>query len=83
MWNFDRYQRWMEQKKDWVRSDALGRGEGSGEAVTPAPAATAASAAALAPAAPTGTAARGSISIDEAMDIEELTDLARQIEKRL
>src|SRR5689334_1144401 len=28
MWNFDRYQRWMEQKKDWVRSDSLAAADG-------------------------------------------------------
>src|SRR6185312_10376220 len=26
MWNFDRYQRWMESRKDWVRSDSLAGG---------------------------------------------------------
>ena len=71
MWNFDRYQRWMEQKKDWVRSDSLGSGSD-----LPASAAPMTSVPATPP------AARGSISIEEVMDIEELADLARQIEKR-
>src|SRR6185312_14442862 len=71
MWNFDRYQRWMEQKKDWVRSDSLGGGADV-PPVVQAPAA----------AAPAASSARGTVSIDEVMDIEELADLARQIEKR-
>jgi hypothetical protein len=69
MWNFDRYSRWMEQKKDWVRSEAL-----AGESV---PAASSPPAA-IAPQAP----ARGSISVEEVKDIEELAELARQVEKR-
>ena len=72
MWNFDRYQRWMEQKKDWVRSDSLT----APDVPPPGPAPAAA------PAAP-ASSARGTISIDEVMDIEELADLARQIEKRV
>jgi twitching motility protein PilT len=89
MWNFDRYQRWMEQRKDWVRNDVLMGGEGaasgasgesSGVAVPPGVATRSPATAASAPAAPP---ARGTISIDEAMDIEELADLARQIEKRV
>ena len=51
MWTFDRYQRWMDHKKDWVRRDVA---EGGGPDELPA--ATA--------------------------DIEELAELARQIEKR-
>jgi twitching motility protein PilT len=74
MWNFDRYQRWMEQKKDWVRSDSLA----GGADVPPVVQAPAASL----PAAPTASSARGTISIDEVMDVEELAELARQIEQR-
>jgi twitching motility protein PilT len=76
MWNFDRYQRWMEQKKDWVRSDSLVGGDVLAPAapMTPAPTTTAAPA--------VSSAARGTISIEEVMDIEELADLAKQIEKR-
>ena len=77
MWNFDRYQRWMEQKKDWVRTDSLVGDVPAVEAPpilsAPAPAASAAGAPAV---------ARGTISVEEVMDIEELADLAKQIERR-
>ncbi len=77
MWNFDRYQRWMEQKKDWVRSDALTAREES-------PAAQCAGGARdFGPPRRPRRLSRGTISIDEVMDIEELADLARQIEKRV
>jgi twitching motility protein PilT len=51
MWTFDRYGRWMEQRKDWVRPSAP-------------------------PSAPPAEAA----PMD---DLAELTDLARQIERRI
>jgi twitching motility protein PilT len=87
MWNFDRYQRWMEQKKDWVRSDSLaGRDRPATDVsapaaptVAPAPAAPAV---APVPAASAPPAGRGTITVDEVLDIEELADLARQVEKR-
>jgi hypothetical protein len=34
------------------------------------------------PAASTPSAGRGTITVDEVLDIEELADLARQVEKR-
>lgn len=71
MWNFDRYQRWMEQRRDWVRNDELAGGEMPTASVPVKPA----------PAGPT-SAARGSISVEEAKDIQELDELAREIEKR-
>ena len=83
MWNFDRYQRWIEQKKDWVRSDSLAEAVAASEPptpVVPAAVAPAASPATLAP--PAASAARGTITIEEVMDIQELADLARQIEQR-
>jgi hypothetical protein len=67
----------MDQKKDWVRSDALtGIGEPpakSASAVPPAPAQ---------PAPAPASSARGTISVEEVMDIQELAELARQIEQR-
>jgi twitching motility protein PilT len=72
MWNFDRYQRWMQQKTDWVRTDSL-----SGAGDVPAPAG-APPASAPSP----SSSARGTISVEEVRDIEELADLTRQIEKR-
>lgn len=71
MWNFDRYQRWMEQRRDWVRNDELAGGEMPTASVPVKPA----------PAGP-ASAARGSISVEEAKDIQELDELAREIEKR-
>jgi twitching motility protein PilT len=35
MWTFDRYQRWMEQVKDWVRPSAPRRSAGTGAAAKP------------------------------------------------
>jgi len=37
MWTFDRYQRWMEQKKDWVRAAPAASGPEERDAVAPAP----------------------------------------------
>jgi twitching motility protein PilT len=72
MRNFDRYQRWMEQKRDWVQGDGVSGGE--------LPMGGLAAASALEPAAgPVSAAARGSISVEE---VRELDDLARQVEKR-
>ena len=83
MWNFDRYQRWMEQKKDWVRSDSLVGGDAAATAAALSPA-TAAPPAAPTAATPAAAAsqARGTITIEEVMDIQELADLAKQIERR-
>jgi twitching motility protein PilT len=83
MWTFDRYQRWMEQKKDWVRNDiaastavanegAAGTGSSAESVVAPP---------SLAPKAP-AVSAPNEISIDEELDVEELAELARQIERR-
>jgi hypothetical protein len=75
MWNFDRYQRWMEQKKDWVRSDSLAEAAAPSETPTPP----------VLPAAPSvapASATRGTITIEEVMDIQELADLAKQVERR-
>ena len=55
MWNFDRYQRWIEQKKDWVRSDSPVEAAAASEPsapVVPAAVAPAASAATAAPVPP-------------------------------
>ena len=85
MWNFDRYQRWMEQKKDWVRSDSLAGGDGplttGPRATAPVPA-PAPARGTPPPDAPASSPERGSITVEEVMDIEELADLARQVEKR-
>ena len=105
MWTFDRYQRWMEQQREWVRPAAAPATVADGEivrsatrVVTPAGKPSAPAAVPVrgpvsttlgqsAPAARKNTpAAPGEgpeeISIDEDMDLEELAELARRIERR-
>lgn len=77
MWTFDRYQRWMEQKTDWVRPvrERTAPGEEMVKAInvprTP----------------PRPTARRGAAeqqpdTIDEDIDPSEIAELARKIEQR-
>ena len=85
MWTFDRYQRWMEQKTDWVRP-ARERAPSTDEVKI----VSVSKAAANHPAAP--AAASGSnpvspdqpseITINEEMDLDEIAELARKIEER-
>jgi twitching motility protein PilT len=92
MWTFDRYQRWMDQQKDWVRPTPQPAIAGDGEVVRAATRVAMPAAAAARPAAPAAPAkARGKvtpldgpeeITIDEPMDLEELAELARKIERR-
>ena len=81
MWTFDRYQRWMEQKTDWVRA-----------APVPPPSADETLKVVNVPGAaprPTASEAKGGaaeqtpeISIDEDLDPNEIVELARKIEER-
>jgi twitching motility protein PilT len=97
MWTFDRYQRWMEQKADWVRPAARSApAAASADAVkivnvpnptAPAPARPVSSPIPSTAANPSSasTPARESsseISIDEDLDLNELAELARKIEER-
>lgn len=110
MWTFDRYQRWMEQKRDWVRpappvpgaaeieqpravmSPELPYAARAPQAGGVARATTGKGGAAAAGQAgrvgaprsspSQGTTAPDEITIDEDMDLEELTELARRIEQR-
>jgi len=98
MWTFDRYQRWIDQQKEWVRLAAPPAVAGDGEIVraatrvaTPAAAARTVASTAVTrapgrstPSRPSVTPAEGpdEISIDEPMDLEELAELARRIERR-
>jgi twitching motility protein PilT len=81
MWTFERYQRWMEQKSDWVRPPAAAPAdEQEAVKVVSAPKA-------LAPAKPAAprphpTEHSGEITIDEEIDPAELAELARKIEER-
>ena len=86
MWTFDRYQRWIEQKTDWVRP-AVVRPSPADESMkvvsvpkaaprhSPAPAA-AADAQRAAP------EQQSEMTIDEDMDLDEIAELARKIEER-
>lgn len=65
MWSFDRYQRWMQQKRDWVLPAAVPEQR----AVTPRPASARAAPVARPPA---PTRAPTEISIDENTDLAEL-----------
>jgi twitching motility protein PilT len=88
MWTFDRYQRWMEQKSDWVRPAARAAGAETSKFVsTPkAPAPSGPSSRASAPnTAAASTAPADSpteITINEDIDLDELAELARKVEER-
>jgi hypothetical protein len=96
MWTFDRYQRWMEQKKDWVRATPTATvAEESASAAPPARANLSNVGVPKAPvtkrprAAPsTATASRSEGSAGEApieIPVEEdldLAELAKQVERR-
>jgi twitching motility protein PilT len=91
MWTFDRYQRWIELKKDWMRPASSAAHAEELEKVTLAPRPAVRKAATGKPAAPESPAPRSSgaaaapredpieISIEENMDLAEL---AKEIERR-
>ena len=85
MWTFDRYQRWMEQKTDWVRPGH----ERTTPAEETAKIVTAAKTGPAHPGVPATAAGTGhaaseqpEITIDEEMDLNEIAELARKIEER-
>ena len=87
MWTFDRYQRWMEQKSDWVRPAARATGAETSKFVSvPKAAPSGPSSPASAPQTPsTSTTAADSpteITINEDIDLDELAELARKVEER-
>jgi len=87
MWTFDRYQRWMEQKSDWVRPAARAAGAETSKFVSvPKAAPSGPSSRASAPqAAAASTAPADSpteITINEDIDLDELAELARKVEER-
>ena len=78
MWTFDRYQRWMEQKTDWVHPVR--------ERTPPAEEMVKAVNVPRTPPRPTarrgGTEPQPQITIDEDIDPSEIAELARKIEQR-
>lgn len=88
-WTFERYQRWIEQKKDWVRPAAAAATSEERESIPLIPTTPARGAAPTRPAAPKRPVTRPQasaggdgpieISIDEDADLAEL---AKQIERR-
>jgi len=84
MWTFDRYQRWMEQKTDWVRPAAprSAPADDDMKTVSVPRGAPASTRAAETPAAGTASEQQPEITIDEEMDLNEIAELARKIEER-
>ncbi len=98
MWTFDRYQRWVEQQRDWVRPMAAPAGVAERETaakpeivrapvtpVVPRKGATAGATARAQSARPkpgSDGATPEEITLDEEVDLNEIQELARQIERR-
>jgi twitching motility protein PilT len=90
MWSFERYQRWMSQQKEWIRplsvspvADDPAVSARPAPVRSPTPTASAAPKAAAARRAPAqGSESAGEIVIDENMDLNEIAELAKRIERR-
>jgi twitching motility protein PilT len=84
MWTFERYQRWMEQKKDWARPAAPVATAADDTDLTPATRQAPLPRKTRAPAsASTAAHADGAIEIhDEQIDLAEIAELAKAIERR-
>lgn len=84
MWTFDRYQRWMEQKTDWVRPvrERTPSADENVKVVGVSKAASNRPAAAASGATPLAADQQSEITIDEEMDLDEIAELARKIEER-
>jgi twitching motility protein PilT len=76
MWTFDRYQRWMEQNRDWTRPPPLPAVPQEREAAKPAVKI------APPPSKPLATDSTIEIPVEEDIDLAELAELARRIEQR-
>jgi twitching motility protein PilT len=86
MWTFDRYQRWVEQQKDWARPaapvvSAIDRDVPIKPAVTRVTSPPGVAAPARKPAA-TKQAGPEEINIDEDLNLDEINELAKSIERR-
>jgi twitching motility protein PilT len=81
MWSFDRYQRWMDQQRDWVIPPKVVAPPPPRPATVPA-----APPPAKAPAAPAPAAAyQDPITVTEieSEDLQDIAELARQLEQRI
>jgi twitching motility protein PilT len=76
MWSFDRYQRWIDQYREWVVPAKLAPQQARPVAA-PQPAAVLSE-----PLAPTPSAAESATDI-ESEDLQDIAELARQIEQRI
>jgi twitching motility protein PilT len=84
MWSFDRYQRWMVQQKEWVRPSAVAP---VADDPPPVPHAAPPRVSTPAPRRPVPASApvsdtAGEIVIDEDLDLNEIAELAKRIERR-
>jgi twitching motility protein PilT len=85
MWTFDRYQRWMEQMKDWVRPTAPRRAASTGAAAKPTlkPAPAKPSAGTLATGKPLPPVSAPTDDVFEVpaedMDLAQLAELAKKV----
>jgi len=82
MWTFDRYQRWIEQQKEWVRPSTPPPATNTDTAIVRA--ATRLTTPTGRRQKPTSSPRSGSpdeINIDEPMDLQEIAALARKIER--
>ncbi len=97
MWTFDRYQRWMEQKKDWVRAaPAVATAAEETDLVPPVARRTAAAPRRAGLKAPATDATRQTVHTDvplrdhapleipedDKVDLAEIAELAKKIERR-
>lgn len=81
MWTFERYQRWIEQQKEWVRPAAPAPVAGEGGVVRAAARLATPAGKPSRPAAAPKPKAPDVIEIDEPLDLEEIAALARKIEQ--
>ena len=86
MWTFDRYQRWVEHQRDWVRPVApVVTASDRDVPIKPAVARVSSPPGAAAPVRKPAAPKQGSpeeINIDEDLNLDEINELARSIERR-
>ena len=85
MWTFERYQRWMEQKADWIRPARERTAAADDSVKVVSVARMPAQPAAPSPASGSKDIAaeqQSEMTINEEMDLDEIAELARKIEER-